>query len=251
MATNNNSNTNTNTNNTGIKFSERTINDFRSKLVGGGARPNLFECELSFPAGLDVQLDESYRFMIKAAQIPGSTVSTIPVPFRGRTLKIAGDRTFDPWTITVINDTNYTIRDAFEKWMNYLNRHDDSAGVITPLAYQADMRVFHLARGTIANTSTESGLVTNDSTIPVLKVYKFYGCWPSDITPMDLSYDSSDTIQEFSVTLQYQWWDALSSDGATSILGTSETSVQLKDAEVPKKDPSEKSNSPKNPGATA
>lgn len=213
--------------NTNFQYSERTINDFRSKLVGGGSRPNLFECELSFPSALNITVDDAFRFMIKAAQIPGSTVSTIPVPFRGRTLKIAGDRTFDPWTITIINDTNYRIRNAFERWMNLINRHDDNAGVITPVAYQTDMKVFQLGRG-----RTNSGRLPNTSnTMPVLKSYKFYGCWPSDITPMDLSYDSSDAIQEFSVTLQYQWWDALVQGTNNSILGTSE-GVEATDSEM-------------------
>lgn len=194
-------------------FSNRTVDDFKSKLVGGGARPNLFECELAFPTGLGVTVDEDYRFLVKAAQIPGSTISTIPVPFRGRTLKIAGDRSFDPWTITVINDTNFKIRNAFEKWMNFINRHDDNAGVITPVAYQKEMMVRQLGRGISAQATDSGALPTRDSNLPVLHTYKFYGCWPSDITPMEVSYESSDTIQEFSVTLQYQWWDSYAADG--------------------------------------
>ena len=206
------------------QFTQRTINDFKSRLVGGGSRPNLFECVLNFPDQLGVNVDDDFRFMVKAAQIPGSTISTIPVPFRGRTLKIAGDRTFDPWTITIINDTNYKIRNAFEKWMNFMNRHDDNAGVITPAAYQREMLVYQLGRG-VVNTGGASGarLPETTSQMPVLKTYKLYGCWPSDITPMELSYDSSDTIQEFSVTLQYQWWDTFEQGSTSSMLGTSET----------------------------
>lgn len=204
-----------------INYQDRTINDFRSRLVGGGARPNLFECELSFPDGLGITVDDDFRFMIKSAQVPASTISTIPVPFRGRVLKIAGDRTFDPWTITVINDTNYKIRNAFEKWMNFMNRHDDNAGVITPAAYQREMKVYHLGRGTVNEGGASGGsLPSTDSNMPVLKTYKFYGCWPSDITPMDLSYESSDSIQDFSVTLQYQWWDTAEEDDTASMLGT-------------------------------
>lgn len=193
-------------------FTDRTINDFKGRLVGGGARPNLFECEMNFPAGLGlagVSEDDDFRFMIKAAQIPGSTVSTIAVPFRGRTLKIAGDRSFDPWTITVINDTNYKIRNAFEQWMNFINRHDDNAGVITPAAYQSEMYIRHLGRGITAQASNAGALPKTSGGMEVLRTYMFHGCWPSDITPMEMSYDSSDTIQEFSVTIQYQWWDVL------------------------------------------
>ena len=204
-----------------IQYQDRTINDFRSRLVGGGSRPNLFECELSFPDGLGITPDDDFRFMIKAAQIPASTISTIPVPFRGRTLKISGDRTFDPWTITVINDTNYKIRNAFELWMNFMNRHDDNAGVITPAAYQREMKVYQLGRGTVNEGGASGGnLPSTGSNMPVLKTYKFYGCWPSDISPMELSYDNSDTIQEFSVTLQYQWWDTAETDSTTSLFGT-------------------------------
>jgi hypothetical protein len=193
------------------KFSERTITDFRTRLSGGGSRANLFECEINLPqfikrelGDLARELDEDLRFMIKAAQIPGSTVGTIPVPFRGRVLKIAGDRTYDPWTITVINDTNFRIRDAFEKWSNIINRNDDTAGIITPSQYQTEMIVRQLGRGNIGNNIPE-----RRDDIPVLRSYKFYGCWPSDIAPIDLSYDSTDTIEEYTITLQYQWWDPL------------------------------------------
>lgn len=206
------------------QFTERTISDFKSRLVGGGTRSNLFECALNFPDGVGVTPDDDFRFMIKAAQLPGSTISSIPVPFRGRTLKIAGDRTFDPWTITVINDTNFKIRNAFEKWMNFMNRHDDNAGVITPAAYQREMLVYQLGRGFV-NEGGASGasLPGTASQMPVLKTYKFYGCFPTEITPIELSYDSSDTIQEFSVTLQVQWWDTFAGGESTSMLGTSET----------------------------
>lgn len=204
------------------RYQDRTIDTFKSRLVGGGARPNLFECELNFPSGLGITPDIDYRFMVKAAQIPASTISTIPVAFRGRTLKIAGDRTFDPWTITIINDTNYKIRNAFERWMNFMNRHDDNAGVITPAAYQKEMKVYQLSRGVVSN-GTNGTLPTTGSNMPVLKTYKFYGCWPSDISAMDLSYDSSDTIQEFSVTLQYQWWDTYEENNNASLFGIPQT----------------------------
>jgi hypothetical protein len=206
------------------QYTERTITDFKSRLVGGGARPNLFECVLNFPDGVGVTPDIDFRFMIKAASIPGSTLGTIPVPFRGRVLKVAGDRTFDPWTITVINDTNFKIRNAFEKWMNFMNRHDDNAGVITPAAYQREMVVYQLSRGVVnEGGATGASLPPTASNMPVLKTYKMYGCWPSDITPMDLSYDSTDTIEEFQVTLQYHWWDTFEENQTSSMLGTSET----------------------------
>lgn len=205
------------------RFNDRTITNFRSRLVGGGTRANLFECEINLPSFVKdefddkIDLDEDLRFMIKAAQLPGSTVGTIRVPFRGRALNIAGDRTYEPWTITIINDTNFRIRSAFEIWSNIINRNTDASGVITPSQYQKNMKVIQLGRG-VEGAST---IPERDATIPVLRQYKFYGCWPSDLSPIDLSYDSTDTIEEYTVTLQYQWWDPLRPDG-TSDFGTTE-----------------------------
>ena len=213
---------NSNTTNTPT-YTSRTLSDFKSRLVGGGARPNLFECELNFPSGLasEVTVDDDFRFMIKAAQMPASNINVIDIPFRGRNLKIAGDRTFDPWTITVINDTNFKIRNAFERWMNFINRHDDNAGVITPAAYQTEMIVRQLGRGTVSQ-DTDGALPTTTDTMPVLKVYKFYGTFPTNVSAIEVSYDAADSIEEFTVDLQVQWWDALNPN-EESILGTSET----------------------------
>jgi len=204
-------------------YIDRTINDFRSKLVGGGARPNLFECVLAFPSGLqsEVKVDEDFTFMVKAAQLPASNINVIDVPFRGRNLKVAGDRTFDPWTITVINDTNFKIRNAFERWMNFINRHDDNAGVITPAAYQTEMVVHQLGRG--KEVSETSGKLPNHSDkIPVLKTYKFFGTFPTNVSAIELSYDAADAIEEFTVDLQVQWWDTFDPSNGNSILGTKE-----------------------------
>ena len=126
----------------------RTISDFKSKLTGGGARANLFEVVLTFPdlaqPPTDV-LDKS-RFLVKAARLPASNIQQIDVPFRGRILKIAGDRTFDSWSITVINDTDFAIRSAFERWMNVINRLSDNTGAVNPADYQADCYVYQLDR---------------------------------------------------------------------------------------------------------
>ena len=128
----------------------RTISDFKSKLKGGGARPNLFEVELTFPNGVGVQdvneVVENARFLVKAAALPSSVLGPIEIPFRGRKLKIAGDRTFESWTITVINDTSFNIRSAFEKWMNYINKLDNATGETDPALYQVDAKVHQLDR---------------------------------------------------------------------------------------------------------
>ena len=199
---------------------DRTLDAFKGRMVGGGARPNLFECELFFPDDaipVDSSKDEiadKSRFLVKAAQLPASNIAPILVPFRGRNLKIAGDRTFDPWTITVINDVDFKIRTAFERWMNLINKHEDNSGLTDPTAYQKDLFVRQLGRSEVRGSTPQS-----DSQLPVLKMYKFHGTFPTNISDIPLSYDSSDTIEEFSVELQVQWVDALDSQSKTQ-LGT-------------------------------
>lgn len=179
----------------------RRVTDFKAKMTGGGARPNLFEVALSFPGAVDIDASilDTARFLVKAAALPGSNVAPIDVPFRGRIIKVAGDRTFDSWTITVINDTNFAIRSAFEKWMNSINRLSDNTGITNPIDYQANAQVFQLDR--------------NGDT---LRAYVFYDLFPTNISPIDLSYDSSDTIEEFTVEMQVQWWEAIAGSGPNS-----------------------------------
>lgn len=201
-----------------IAPSLRTLNDFKNRMTGGGARPNLFECEINFPSaalGSDDAntLSEKTRFLVKAASLPASTINVIDIPFRGRNLKIAGDRTFDPWTITVINDVDFKIRSAFERWMNYMNKHEDNSGELNPVNYQKNMKVYQLGKaGVDVNMSSNTEM-------KILKTYEFYGTFPTTISPIDLSYDQADTIEEFTVDLQVQWWDTLDTNG-TSMLGS-------------------------------
>ena len=167
----------------------RTISDFKSKLTGGGARANLFEVVLTFPDAAkppDEVLDKS-RFMVKGARLPASNIAQIEVPFRGRVLKIAGDRTFDSWTVTVINDTDFAIRSAFENWMNTINKLDNNTGLVNPADYQADAYVYQLDRD------------GQD-----LRAYRFYDTFPTQVGPIELSYDAQG-IQEFTVELQVQY----------------------------------------------
>ena len=203
----------------GISPSLRTLNDFKNRMSGGGARPNLFECEINFPTaafsgdGDANLLSEKTRFLVKAASLPGSTINVIDIPFRGRNLKIAGDRTFDPWTITVINDVDFTIRNAFERWMNYMNKHEDNSGELNPVNYQKDMKVYQLGKAGV-----DVNMSSNDR-MNILKSYAFYGTFPTAISAIDLSYDQADTIEEFTVDLQVQWWDAIDTSG-NSLLGS-------------------------------
>ncbi len=199
---------------------DRTLDAFKGKMIGGGTRSNLFEVELYFPddaipqdSTKDVVSDKS-RFLVKAAALPASNISNIAVPFRGRNLKIAGDRTFDPWSITVINDTDFVIRNAFERWMNIMNKHEDNAGLTDPTSYQQDLFVRQLGRSEVAGSNPVSS-----ATVPVLKQYKFLGAFPTLVSAIDLSYENTDAIEEFTVELQYQWYDALDSSGQTQ-LGT-------------------------------
>lgn len=179
----------------------RKITDFKSKLIGGGARPNLFEVELAFPEeiAIDNDVKEKARFLVKAAALPASNITPIDVNFRGRILKIAGDITFDTWTITVINDTDFAIRSAFEKWMNSINRLSDATGTNNPADYQEDAYVHQLDR--------------DGST---LRTYRFYDVFPTQISQVDLSYETVDTIQEFTVELQVLYYESIKGVGANA-----------------------------------
>ena len=177
----------------------RTITGFKSKLAGGGARHNLFEVELAFPDALNIDNDvkEKSRFLVKAASLPASNIAPIDINFRGRILKVAGDRTFDTWTITVMNDVDFAIRNAFELWMNQINKLSDNTGTTNPAEYQPDAFVHQLDR--------------DGST---LRTYKFHDVFPTNISAQDLSYETTDTIEEFTVELQVQWWEAIKGVGA-------------------------------------
>ena len=179
----------------------RKITDFKSKLVGGGARPNLFEVELAFPDEISVDNDvkDKSRFLVKAAALPASNITPIDVNFRGRILKIAGDRTFDTWTITVINDTDFAIRSAFEKWMNQINRLSDATGAQNPADYQEDAFVHQLDR--------------DGST---LRTYKFFDLFPTNISQVDLNYETIDTLEEFTVEMQVLYWESIKGVGANA-----------------------------------
>lgn len=166
------------------------VDDFKAKLVGGGARPNLFKVICNFPAvaGGNTELAS---FMIKGATLPASTVAPIEVSFRGRKLKVAGDRTFEPWSITVINDNNMSVRNAFEKWMNYINQHQANAGSANPASYQTDMTVQQL-----------------DREGKTVKEYTFRGVFPTSVAAIELNFETNDAVEEFTVELNYQYWES-------------------------------------------
>lgn len=177
----------------------RTITQFKNKLSGGGARPNLFEVSITFPTALTDDSADLAQFMVKAAALPASNLGPIEVPFRGRTLKIAGDRTFDTWTVTVLNDTNFVLRHAFEDWINSINNVETATGLITPADYMKEAEVAQLDR---------------DGS--VLRTYKLHSIFPTNVSQIDLSAESSDSIEEFTVEFQVQWWEATAGSGAAS-----------------------------------
>ena len=191
-----------------FNHSDRTITDFRSKLTGGGARSNLFEVSIpDFPTANNIT-EREIEFMAKSAEIPAATIGTIPVPFRGRVLPIAGDRTFAPWTLTIINDTNFHIRDAMERWSDFINDLQTAQGEINPENYQKVGFVKQLSRrGTGANDGVD-----------ILREYKFTGIYPNVVSSIPLDYGASDQIEEFQVTFNYLFWEVI---GGTTDYGGS------------------------------
>ena len=184
-----------------------TIDDFKANVASDFARPNLFQVDLAFPSGIinNASLINLGKFTVRAANLPSSQIGVIEVPFRGRVLKIAGDRTFEPWTITVQNDSNFALRNAFELWSSSIQAYnenftsaaglgdqDDSTG------YFSDMSVHQLARD-----------IKDGEKPKVLKSYKFYNVFPSNIAAIDLDYGNNDAIEEFTVELQTQYWTPL------------------------------------------
>ena len=192
----------------------KTLTNFKSKLTGGGARPNLFEADIKFPsAALQADGDENttdsgivnwnagaqeeFQFLCKATSMPTQTIGSVDVPFRGRILKVAGDRTFEPWTVTVINDENFNVRQSFEKWAQKINNLSTGVGVVDPGQYMGKGFVHQLSR-----TQTVAG---GEAKTNRIHSYHIEEIWPSEIGSIDLSYESSDAIEEFTVTFQVQY----------------------------------------------
>jgi hypothetical protein len=181
------------------------ITTFRSALNRDGARPNLFEVKMNFPAAVVVGSGEASReltFMCRSAQLPGSSVGSVVVPYFGREVKFVGNRTFADWTITIINDEDFVIKNAFERWMGGINSHFGNrrnSSFANPTSYTTDAEV------------VQYGKTGNR-----IKNYQFIGMFPIDISPIDVDWGANDTIEEFSVTLQYQYWISNTTDRVSS-----------------------------------
>ena len=179
----------------------KTISEFKSRLLGGGARPNLFEVELTtLPTSVALPWQaERFGFLCKAAQMPAQTIANIDVPFRGRIFKVAGDRTIENWSITVINDEDFLFRNAFEEWTQQIANLDDNMGSTNPSSYMVNAKVYQLGRGSQVASQNNGG----DSNV-VLKEYEFIDIFPVSVGSIDLSYENTDQIEEYTVEFAVQ-----------------------------------------------
>ena len=202
----------------------RGISEFKSRLAKGGARPNLFMVRLNFPTTLSnivdidavdsaTDLTGQAEFLVKTAQLPASTIGVIDVPFRGRMLKVAGDRTFEPWSVTVINDGAFRLRKAFETWSRGVNALTENVSQLgygsgDPISYCVDMTVFQLSRDNQTPSKTPTNMTAlGEDGMEVVRAYKFYDAWPSSLSAIDLSYESNDQVEEFTVEFQYNYYE--------------------------------------------
>ena len=200
------------------------ISDFTTRLTGDGARPNLFQISIpNIPTGQNApganpaagSPSTTLAFLAKAAQLPGSTIGTVPMYYFGREVKFAGNRTFAEWTITVVNDENFIVRNSMEAWMNYINSNQGNVrgssvqsnnfNTSQALGYTSDAHVYQYAK-----TGGADGLAG------AIKAYDFVGLFPVDMSPIDLDWGSNDTIEEFTVTFAYQYWTSTNTTVTTS-----------------------------------
>lgn len=169
------------------------VDDFRGKLAGGGARANMFSVEVTFP-GYSGGEQELTNFMCRGAQLPGSTVNVVEVPFRGRIVKFSGDRTFQPWTITVYNDTDFAVRNAFEAWMDGMKTHQGNEGAQSNNSglgtYAGDINVYQLDQ---KGKEIKPG-------------YLLKNAFPVEVSAIDLDYAQTSEIETFTVTIEYDYW---------------------------------------------
>jgi hypothetical protein len=179
------------------------VDSFRTAMQFDGARPNLFEVVLQFPAFVQLgsQAASLSRFFVKTAQLPGSTIGAVTVPYFGREVKVAGNRTFQDWSVTVINDEDFTIRNAFERWHRGIN------GNQTNLREPGAVSTSPISPGTSYAVDAEVYQYGKAGGSPIKK-YRFTGMFPNDIAGIDLDWSSNDTIEEFTVTLSYQYWQS-------------------------------------------
>jgi hypothetical protein len=178
------------------------IADFKAQMIGGGARPNQFRVEITFPSyvTLGVVAGQRAQFLCKAAQLPASTIDTLPVLYRGRPVNFAGERTFQPWTVSIYNDTTFGIRNALEQWQSGIQNYNTTNGRVNPTDYQVDMSVHQLDRNGA-----------------IIKSYKFVDAFPTNISAIGLDYEQQNAIEQFDVEFTYNFFT--SNTGAASGFG--------------------------------
>jgi len=188
----------------------RSIEEFKAVLQGGGVRPTMFQVEMTFPDAVVVdptQADNEGTYLIKAASLPASTVGFVEVPFRGRKLKVSGDRTFDDWSVTVTNDVSFGLRKGFEKWSELIQNMNFALGANELNDYFASAVIRQLDRD--GNQ---------------LRAYRFEGIWPTEVAAIDVDFDSTDAVEEFGVTFKVQYWSAIEDgDPLTSAVAVNPT----------------------------
>ena len=186
----------------------KTLTNFKSRLATGGARPNLFEVNITTGeenSYWNETAQEDFQFLCKATSMPTQTIGSVDVPFRGRILKVAGDRTFEPWSVTVINDESFNIRKSFEKWSQAINNLATGVGEVNPGAYMGRGQIRQLSRSATVAGATGGTATFDSGDQKVVHEYQVEDIWPSEIGSIDLSYESSDAIEEFTVTFQVQY----------------------------------------------
>lgn len=161
------------------------VGSFRAELVGGGARPTLFEILVP---GL-----QKFSMMCKAAQLPGRTITPIEIPYFGRMYKVPGDTVFNDWTVTIINDEDFMCRDYLENWMNQINTHVTNVSALPPRAEQTNLDVIQYGKDGTA-----------------IKSYKFIHAWPTEVAEIEVGWENQNQIEEYVVTFTYSWWEARS-----------------------------------------
>jgi hypothetical protein len=173
------------------------IDEFKGRLRGGGARANLFRCNVFFPAVVIQQGNaaEEIQFLARSASLPSSQIEISEVAFRGRTMKIPANRTFEDWTMTIYNDTNFNIRNSFENWMDAINTHVGNVQRVPGDNVLSDL----FQRAIVEQLDSQGNSI---------KKYTFENCWPSKVDAIELNYDSTTEIETFDVTLTYSHWES-------------------------------------------
>lgn len=194
-------------------MSKRSIEDFKAVLQGGGVRPTMFQVELTFPTGVSGDnnlLTNDGTFLIKASQLPPSSIGQIDVPFRGRKLKVAGDREFADWSVNILNDVSFNLRKGLEEWSERIQNHNYALGATELNDYYASAIVRQLDR---------------DGT--QLRAYSFEGIWPKEIEAIDLNFESQNAVEDYGVTFAVQYWSATEQGDPTTSATPRDPNAQL------------------------